>query len=115
MLDFSQLNQFTGSETFFRHGLVPSVAYTEGVKYVADNGGAYWLLNIIASNQIESKFINQPFQTWSLTVNGGVGRIEVDDGDGNLLMLTDIIRTDFPEPGITLWCCDNMILLPSEY
>ena len=47
-LDPLMLAQFTGSQNFYRHGLVREVLYTEGVEYVVDNAGAYWLLDEIA-------------------------------------------------------------------
>jgi hypothetical protein len=34
------LHQFTGSEHWYRHPLVRTVTYTDGVQYVAENGGA---------------------------------------------------------------------------
>jgi hypothetical protein len=44
----SDLSQFTGSEQWYRHGLVRDVLFTDGAKYVADAGGAYWLIDKIA-------------------------------------------------------------------
>ncbi|MGH9342555.1 MAG: DUF6876 family protein, partial [Terriglobia bacterium] len=41
----SDLGQFTASEQFFRHGLSKSHIYTEGVQFVAERAGAYWLLD----------------------------------------------------------------------
>ena len=46
-----ELRQFTGSEHWYRHGLVRTVVFTDGAKYVADAGGAYWLLDEIALAQ----------------------------------------------------------------
>jgi hypothetical protein len=45
----SDLAQFTGSEQWYRHGLVRKVLFTDGAKYVADTAGAYWLIDEIAS------------------------------------------------------------------
>ena len=47
-LSESQLRQFTGSENWYRHGINRAVLYTDGAKFLADQGGAYWLLDIIA-------------------------------------------------------------------
>ena len=47
-LDPNTLAQFTGSQNFYCHSLVREVLYTEGVEYVVDNAGAYWLLDEIA-------------------------------------------------------------------
>ena len=40
------LAQFTGSEHWYRHGLVREILFTDGAKYVADQGGAYWLIDL---------------------------------------------------------------------
>jgi hypothetical protein len=50
-LDPNILSQFSGSEHWYRHGLVPSITFTDGAKYVADEAGAYWLLDEIALAQ----------------------------------------------------------------
>jgi len=43
-----QLRQFTGSENWYRHGINRAVLFTDGAKFLADQGGAYWLLDIIS-------------------------------------------------------------------
>jgi hypothetical protein len=50
-LSESQLRQFTGSENWYRHGINRAVLFTDGAKFLADQGGAYWLLDIIAIAQ----------------------------------------------------------------
>ena len=50
-LDPHTLAQFTGTERWYRHGLVRNVTYTDGVRYVADTAGAYWLIDIVALAQ----------------------------------------------------------------
>ena len=44
-LTTADLSQFTGSENWYRHSLNREILYTEGALYVADAGGAYWLLD----------------------------------------------------------------------
>jgi serine protease inhibitor ecotin len=44
-----QLRQFTGSENWYRHCINRAVRFTDGAKFLADQGGAYWLLDIIQS------------------------------------------------------------------
>src|ERR1700719_3367107 len=50
-LDPEIVSQFHGSEHWYRHGLVPTILFTDGAKYVADAAGAYWLLDEIALAQ----------------------------------------------------------------
>ncbi len=42
------LNNFTGSQCFYKHAIVNTVTYTEGVKFVDEAGRAYWLIDDIA-------------------------------------------------------------------
>jgi hypothetical protein len=110
------LSHFTGTEKWFRHSLVSSVTYTEGVQYLAEQAGAYWLVDKIATNQLVAEIRAQPFQSWRLTVNPDASAtLEAEDGNGNVLYSEFIHFTDFPMPDMTLWCVDRVILLPSEY
>ena len=47
-LSKNDLALFTGSDNWYRHGINPNVRFTDGAKYLADEGGAYWLLDTIA-------------------------------------------------------------------
>ena len=47
-LNKADLAQFTGSENWYRHAINRAVLFTDGAKYVADQAGAYWLLDEIA-------------------------------------------------------------------
>lgn len=68
-LKTEDLSQFTGSEHWYQHGLVRSITYTDGAKYVADAGGAYWLLDEIALAQRFDRAVRaEPFQVWTLAV-----------------------------------------------
>ena len=118
-LSSGDLAQFTGSETFFRHALVRSVVYTEGVQYLAEKAGAYWLIDKIATLQLEPAVRAEPFQTWTLEVRGQRATLTCTDGDkGNgaiTLHSEEIAFTDFPLDEVKLFFVDNVILLPSEY
>lgn len=115
-LNAEDLDQFTGSEQWYRHSLVRSITYTDGAKYVADHGGAYWLLDEIALAQKFSAAVKaEPFQVWKLTVNDRRGLLTCDDGNGNVVYTTPIPFTDFPLTEIKFYFTDNVILLPSEY
>jgi hypothetical protein len=68
-LSLPALRQFTGSEHWYRHGLVRTVVFTDGAKYVAYQAGAYWLLDTIAlSQRFEKRVAAAAFQVWTLTV-----------------------------------------------
>ncbi len=117
-LSNSVLRQFTGSETWYRHGVNRAVLFTDGAKHVADNAGAYWLLDDIAFAQIlECKVKAEEFQVWKLTVDleKRSAVLTCEDGNGNAVLTRNIGFTDFPLPEITLWFTNNTIFLPSEY
>lgn len=69
ILDKEMLRMFIGSEHWYCHGINRKVVFTDGAKYVADNAGAYWLLDEIAIIQPYSKKLAQEvFQIWTLVV-----------------------------------------------
>jgi len=116
-LDLADLSQFTGTEQWHRHGIVRDVLFTDGAKYVADQAGAYWLLDEIALAQRGSNRVaGEAFQLWKLTVNADhTATLACEDGNGNAVYSKAIPYTDFPLPEIALYFTDGVILLPSEY
>lgn len=109
------LSGFTGSATMYRHGMMRSITYTEGVQHLAEKTGSYWLLDKIAAMQLDPAFKAQSFQVWRIRVNGTKGAIRVEDGNGSNFWSEDLDYTDFPEGQLDVWFTDNTILLPSEY
>jgi hypothetical protein len=116
-LNTADLAQFTGSENWYRHGINRAVLFTDGAKYVADQAGAYWLLDEIAIIQPhDARVAAEEFQVWKLAVNADqTGVLTCDDGNGNVVYAKQIEYTDFPLDGITLYFTNNTILLPPEY
>ncbi len=113
----SDLSQFSGSENWYRHGINRNVLFTDGAKYVADQGGAYWLLDEIAIIQPYDKAVAaEEFQVWKLTVRPDrTATLTCDDGNGRVVYTKEIEFTDFPLDTITLWFANNTIYLPSEH
>jgi hypothetical protein len=113
----ADLRNFTGSEHWYRHGLVRSILFTDGAKYVADQGGAYWLLDEIAFAQKGEKAVAaEEFQVWTLKVNADrTATLSCGDGNNNTVYTKEIPFTDFPADEITLYFTNNTIYLPSEH
>lgn len=111
------LRQFTGSEQWFRHGLNRNILYTEGAQYVAEHGGAYWLLDSIAIAQTHIPAVKaEEFQLWTLKVNADhTAMLTCEDGNCHVVHQERIPFTDFPLEEIKLYYCNNVIHLPSEY
>jgi hypothetical protein len=116
-LDPDELSRFTGSEHWFRHGLVRGIVFTDGAKYIADRAGAYWLLDEIAiAQRFDKKAAAEEFQVWTLTVNADHSAVlTCEDGNGNTVLSKAIEFTDFPPEGVALWFANNTIYLPSEH
>ena len=117
-LSEADLDQFTGgTESYYRHPLCRNILFTDGAKYVADEGGAYWLLDEIAfAQRSQKRLVRQPFQVWKLTVNSDkTGVITVEDGNYNVLLTKALDYTDFPAPEITLWFSNKVIYLREEH
>jgi hypothetical protein len=116
-LNSADLRQFTGTETWYRHGFVRTVLYTDGAQYVAEKGGAYWLLDEIAFAQRDHERIAvEAFQLWRLRVHPDrSATLTCEDGNGHKVFTKAISLTDFPLEEITLYFTNSVILLPSEY
>jgi tryptophanase len=112
----ADLANFTGSENWYRHWLGKAL-YTDGVKYVADQAGAHWLIDEIAINETRPKVRAEEFQVWTFTVDldKRKGVLACDDGNGTVVFSKRIDYTEFPLPEIKLYYADGTILLPSEY
>ena len=118
------LGQFTGTESYYRYWGGISFL-TDGVKYLADEAGCYWLLDAIGSYQAElAKHLDQRFremQFWTLKVNADKSAVLTCIADkGETPAVTQKIEwTDFPLPEIQIWIGfegdKRIALLPSEY
>ena len=116
-LGAEDLAQFTGTEQWYRHSINRSILYTEGAQYVAEHGGAYWLLDEIALIQpYDQNVAAEEFQVWTLTVRPDkTATLACDDGNGNVVFSKEIPYTDFPLDTTKLYFANNVIHLPSEY
>ncbi|MCL2659961.1 MAG: hypothetical protein FWD64_05525 [Acidobacteriaceae bacterium] len=115
----TDLRQFHGTETWFRHWGNRSMTYTEGVQYMAERGGAYWLIDEIAISQSLPAVKREEFQVWTLTLSDADTKfgavLTCDDGNDNIVYTKKIPFTDFPLSTIKFYCTDNVIMLPGEY
>jgi len=111
----SELANFTGTEHHYRHWL--GIHFTDGVKFLADRAGAYWLIDAIASRQPEIPRAEREFQLWELTVSDDQSAtLEVRaDSDQPAIASQKIQYTDFPLRSIRLYVENGVLLLPSEH
>ena len=116
----NELNNFSGTENYYR--ITPDTIITDGAKFVADKGGAYWLMTAIASYLPD--FTNkETFIVANLkvtrTATACTALLKLDDGNDNVLAEQFIEYTDFELDEIKLYACYNgnmwVIMLPREY
>jgi len=123
------LRRFTGGGDCYRHELNPRVIYTEGVRYLAEHGSAYWLIDAIASyygspqmrRAIASDARLETLQFWTLSV-GSDNTAELvaraDSGEEPFI-LQPIPFTDFPLKRVDVWAGFDgerwTLYLPSEH
>ena len=114
----ADLSQFTGTSQWYTHPL--GLLYTDGVLYLAERGGAHWLLDAIASWQLDPRVRDdrmlQQIQFWKLTVNPDRSAVLICERDSDDVAVTqEIPFTDFPLESVTIYCQGGVLLLPSEY
>ncbi|RAV29236.1 DUF6876 family protein [Sinomicrobium soli] len=116
-----ELKHFTGSETFYTLQLF-NARYTEGVQYLVDKAGCFWLVIDICAVCVSPL---NPHSFACITLNlwneqeqkekGCVATLTYDDGNGNVFYTANYAYTDFPLPHIKFYFTDRTLLLPSEY
>ena len=120
------LDRFTGTDCYHQWSILfPQIVLTDGTKYVAEEAGAYWLMDAVASHQ--PKLLRhqdrrlQEVQFWTLKVNQEKRSAVlscVADSDCKPAVVQRIEYTDFPLPEIKLYVAvgdPTVIMLPSEY
>ena len=105
----SDFSVYNGSEAFYKHWLCG--IYTEGIKAVADDLNAYWLIDAVFSYNRKEEF-----QIWTLEVTDGKAVLTMkEDSDRPVKVRQEIPFTDFPEGIFKMYLIDSVLLLPSEY
>ena len=112
------LHQFNGSENLYRHSLRKSFCYTDGVHFLAEQAGAYWLIDAIASHQPQALRDNmlRQIQFWTLKRQEDESWLLFVERDaGDIAFKQDIPYSDFPLEEIRIWVQGNIMMLPNEY
>ena len=117
------LDAFTGGLTQYSHKLplTPELRLTEGVKHFADTMGAYWLMDIIATEFLPLLSFEDIIFI-EITVNDDNSAVIVgtdgDKGDGPVTLHTlHVAYTDLPrmETPYRFFLQDGVLMLPGEY
>lgn len=110
----ANLSQFTGTEKWMRHPLNRECLMTDGVVYFAEQAGAFWLTDILATEFFELQH-KAGFLSITLKVEGNQADLIVEDGDYHELRRKHIDFTDCPEGSWEFFFTDRVVLLRSEY
>lgn len=108
-----ELRQFTGTESWYRHSL-SKLVYTDGVKHFADVAGAYWVIDLIAT-EVLPLADKERFISITLTVDGVNDKIAATDGNDSELWVLPIDYTNCPIGVYEFYLIDGVLLLRSEY
>ena len=128
-LSHHDLAQFTGDLLRYEHPLNPGVIYSPGVRHVAKEGEAYWLIDTIAilldSPEFEKAKVADPrigyLHFWRLDVRPDLSAQLIAYADiGEEPFFCEKIRfTDFPLDAIDIWAGFGgthwTLYLPSEH
>ena len=125
----SQLPQFTGTEYYYSHPFF-GIKYTDGIRFLAENAGAFWLIDAIASYQpqLARNPMLRDFQVWILVVGDSHNFIKPQPKNKACLTCWEdtpnvgvkpavsqqIPYTDFPLSEIKLYLESGVLLLPRE-
>jgi hypothetical protein len=109
------LNQFIGTENYYK--LNPQVNLTDGTKYLMEVTSSSWIGDLVWSFQKIEKVNCEPFQVYTITCDTELskGGLICTDGNGKVLQVQKLHYTDFPLREMTLYYCDKVLMLPSEY
>lgn len=121
------LAQFYGTDGYTRlsplHG---NLVCTDGVTWLAENAGCFWLIDIIASYQPQCRkdAMLRNHQFWKLKVNADKSAVVTCERDEDDVAIKQAVEaTDFPLGEVSLWVEYGEVqgkpvmvcLLPSEH
>lgn len=111
-LELSQLDYFTGTLEYHRGWL--GVVYTNGVKYITENGYS-WLVTDAISVIVSNGWRNADFLSVKLKLLGDdKALMTIEDGNGKVLHRQKYEYTDAKRE-LTLYYSYNVLMLASEY
>jgi len=118
MKTMPDLSGFNGTEQYHKLCIFGGLKFTDGWKYMAEDLGAFWLADIVASVQHNPKIKeNQSFIVWSIVVkeSEAVVKAMTDTGSEGVTLYTQKINyTDFPEGTFQFYQVGDVVLLKGE-
>lgn len=118
------LSGFYGTEGYHKLTFFGDLKFTDGWKYLAENVGAYWLADIVASVQHKPKVReHSSFIVWRIVVKDNEAVVDAHwdcEEDGSYSKSKEIYKqkvsyTDFPEGTFEWYQVGDVVLLKGEY
>jgi hypothetical protein len=113
MVTLPELGHFTGSQNIFYDRLFKDINYTEGVKYVRDNG-ASWLITDILANIRYNKKISMYLNFLVIEAIPGEP-VKVVYKNDTLPVFTQKYEISDLGVRVKFYFIDGMLMLASEY
>jgi hypothetical protein len=108
-------SHYNGTECYYKHTFSAYV-YTDGLKALAMDCGAYWLIDLVISHQLVSKVRAELFQVWQLQKEKeNIFKVVATDGSYNVIATQPIPYSDFPYDGCTVYLVEGVLMLPCKY
>lgn len=113
---YTAMSHFTGSTGLYKHPRYKTPQYTDGVHYFLNNAGqgAYWLLDIIATEPAIRGLAEQ-FASITLVVTDNKAVLTAGDGNGRTAYTQTIDYTDCPSGTWKFYWTDDVLMVASEY
>lgn len=108
----TQLNSFYGTTGYHTLPLPcpPYVKLTDGVIWLMENGFSWLVTDAMIVVAMVPEVKSEPFV--SIKLKGD--KVTYDNGNGRVLYEQEYMRGD-PPFDVSMYYCDNVMLLPSEY
>jgi len=107
--------QSTGTTQYHNLSITP-IKSTDGIKDMAEELGAYWLVDAIGSYQITPKIRAIPFQLWELNVKDSKAVLTMrEETNAPIKVKQEIPYTDFPEGSWKFYAVDGVLMQRGEY
>lgn len=97
------LSQFIGTERYYR--LLPTFVVTDGLKYLMDEADCYWLTQLYGLHLVSVDFNQNSFTVLKFARTGSGGTVNIEDGNGKVLVQQRLDYTDFPLDTYSLYAC----------
>lgn len=114
--NLNDLGHFYGTEGW--HKLSFQILCSDGMAYVAENAGAYWLLDVVSSYLPAVKRSGDRMSVCRLKKRTNGEWVFTMEHEGEVIV-QEIEYSDFPLEDFTMYLCDNgfgwCLMLPSEY